>query len=56
MLGIVLAAHGNLSEGFKSAAQVIFGVLDNMEYVYLNLGDDVEALGAKINRATASSS
>ncbi len=51
MLGIVIAAHGNLSEGFKSAAQVIFGVTDNMECVNLNLGDDIEALGAKINTA-----
>ena len=51
MLGIVIAAHGNLSEGFRSAAQVIFGFTDNMECVNLNLGDDVEALGSKINAA-----
>jgi len=51
MLGIVLAAHGHLSEGFKSAAQVIFGVTDNMECVNLDLGDDVEALGSKIGVA-----
>lgn len=53
MLGIVIAAHGNLSEGFKSAANVIFGVTDNMETVNLLLGDDVQELGKKIGDAVA---
>lgn len=53
MVGIVIAAHGNLSEGFKSAANVIFGVTDNMETVNLLLGDDVQELGKKIGDAVA---
>ena len=51
MIGIVLAAHGRLSEGFKSAAEVIFGVADSIQTVNLELGDDVQMLGQKISNA-----
>lgn len=52
MIGIVVATHGQLSNGLKDAASVIVGNLDNIQTVNLNQGDDVEQLGEKIKEAT----
>ncbi|MGY3725568.1 PTS system, mannose-specific IIA component [Granulicatella balaenopterae] len=51
MLGIVIVTHGSLSEGLKSAAEVIIGGTNNMVTESLFQGDDVQALGAKITKA-----
>lgn len=51
MIGIVIATHGKLSNGLKDSAEVIFGPTNNIETVNLNLGDDVQALGAQIKTA-----
>ena len=51
MLGIVVATHGNFSNGIKDAAEVIMGNVENIATVNLNAGDDVEQLGKKINNA-----
>lgn len=51
MIGIVIATHGSLSDGFKDAAGVVIGSTDHLETVNLNLGDAVEELGAKISDA-----
>lgn len=48
MLGIVIATHGSLSNGLKDSAEVIFGPTTNIATANLNLGDDVQALGATI--------
>ena len=48
MLGIVIATHGSLSNGLKDSAEVIFGPTNNITTANLNLGDDVQALGATI--------
>lgn len=48
MLGIVIATHGNFSEGIKDAAEVIMGSVENVATVNLNPGDSVENLGDKI--------
>lgn len=51
MLGIVVATHGNFSNGIKDAAEVIMGNVENIATVNLNAGDDFEQLGKKINHA-----
>ena len=51
MLGIVIATHGSLSNGLKDSAEVIFGPTNNITTANLNLGDDVQALGATIKEA-----
>ncbi|MFC0278172.1 PTS sugar transporter subunit IIA [Enterococcus devriesei] len=51
MLGIVIATHGKLSDGLKDAAEVIIGETNNIVTVNLNAGDDVQALGGKIENA-----
>lgn len=51
MLGIVIATHGKLSDGLKDSAEVIIGATDNIATVNLNQGDDVQALGTKIEEA-----
>lgn len=51
MLGIVIATHGKLSDGLKDAAEVIVGTTNNIATVNLNPGDDVQALGSKIETA-----
>ncbi|MDH6364935.1 PTS system mannose-specific IIA component [Enterococcus sp. PF1-24] len=51
MLGIVIATHGKLSDGFKDSAEVIIGATNNIATVNLNQGDDVQALGEKIKAA-----
>ncbi|MBU5364246.1 PTS fructose transporter subunit IIA [Enterococcus devriesei] len=51
MLGIVIATHGKLSDGLKDAAEVIIGETNNIVTVNLNAGDDVQALGGKIETA-----
>lgn len=48
MLGIVIATHGNFSDGIKDAAEVIMGSVENIATVNLNPGDSVENLGDKI--------
>lgn len=51
MLGIVIATHGQLSDGLKDSAEVIIGAVDNIATVNLNQGDDIQELGQKIKRA-----
>lgn len=51
MLGIVLATHGQLSTGFKDAAEVIMGSVENIAVVNLNHGEDIQLLGNKIHEA-----
>jgi len=51
MLGIVIATHGSLSNGLKDSAEVIFGPTNNIATANLNLGDDVQALGATIKES-----
>ncbi|WP_086350853.1 PTS sugar transporter subunit IIA [Candidatus Enterococcus clewellii] len=51
MLGIVLATHGQLSNGLKDSAEVIIGAVSNTETVNLNQGDDIQELGQKIKQA-----
>ncbi len=51
MLGIVIATHGTLSDGLKNSAEVIFGPTNNIKTANLNLGDDVQALGATIKES-----
>lgn len=51
MLGIIVATHGTLSDGLKNSAEVIFGPTNNIKTANLNLGDDVQALGAKIKES-----
>lgn len=41
MLGIVIVIYGVLSDGVKDAVIVIMGVIENIEIVNLNSGDDV---------------
>jgi len=51
LLGIVLATHGQLSTGFKDAAEVIMGSVENIAVVNLNHGEDIQLLGNKIHEA-----
>lgn len=51
MLGIVIATHGQLSDGLKDSAEVIIGAVDNIATVNLNQGDDIQELGQKIKQA-----
>lgn len=51
MLGIVIATHGDLSNGLKNSAEVIMGETNNIATVNLGSGDDVQQLGAKIETA-----
>lgn len=51
MLGIVIATHGNLSDGLKDAAEVIVGTTNNIATVNLNPGDDLQELGKQIEDA-----
>ncbi|KPG73862.1 PTS sugar transporter subunit IIA [Enterococcus sp. RIT-PI-f] len=51
MIGIVLATHGQLSTGFKDAAEVIMGSVENIAVVNLNQGEDIQVLGEKIHEA-----
>lgn len=48
MIGIVIVTHGELSEGFKSASEVIVGESQNIEVVCLKSCDYVEELNKKI--------
>lgn len=48
MLGFVVATHGSLSDGLVDAAKLIVGEVENTVTVNLVLGDDIEALNAKI--------
>lgn len=41
MLGIVIVIYGVLSDGVKDVVIVIMGVIENIEIVNLNSGDDV---------------
>lgn len=54
MLGIVIATHGQLSDGLKDSAEVIIGAVNNTATVNLNQGDDIQELGQKIKRAIES--
>lgn len=51
MIGIVIATHGGLSEGFKDAAEVVAGETQNIITVNLNAGDNVDNLGVEISKA-----
>jgi len=51
VIGIVIATHGSLSDGFKDAASVVIGSTEHLETVNLNLGDAVDELGGKISKA-----
>jgi PTS system mannose-specific IIA component len=51
VLGIVIATHGTLSDGFKDAAEVVIGETNNLETVNLLAGKPVEALGDDITEA-----
>lgn len=48
MIGIVIATHGGLSDGFKDAAEVVVGQTENIATVNLNPGDSVDLLGEQI--------
>jgi PTS system mannose-specific IIA component len=48
VLGFVVATHGSLSDGLVDAAKLIVGEVENTVTVNLVLGDDIEALNAKI--------
>jgi PTS system mannose-specific IIA component len=54
MLGIVIATHGQLSDGLKDSAEVIIGAVNNIATVNLNQGDDIQELGQKIKQAIES--
>lgn len=54
MLGIVIATHGQLSDGLKDSAEVIIGAVSNTATVNLNQGDDIQELGQKIKQAIES--
>ncbi|WP_368252304.1 PTS sugar transporter subunit IIA [Enterococcus sp. 2201sp1_2201st1_B8_2201SCRN_220225] len=51
MIGIVIATHGKLSDGFKDAAEVVVGQTENIATVNLNPGDSVDLLGEQIATA-----
>jgi PTS system mannose-specific IIA component len=51
MLGIVLASHGNLADGIIDAAKLIIGDIKNVRSVSLKLGEDIDLLGSKIEKA-----
>lgn len=51
MLGIVIATHGKLSDGFKDAAEVVVGETNNVATVNLLAGKPVDALGDDITEA-----
>ncbi|MCD5028073.1 PTS sugar transporter subunit IIA [Enterococcus asini] len=51
MIGIVIATHGKLSDGFKDAAEVVVGQTENITTVNLNPGDSVDLLGEQIATA-----
>jgi PTS system mannose-specific IIA component len=51
VLGIVIATHGKLSDGFKDAAEVVVGEANNIEIVNLHAGNPVDALGDDITDA-----
>ncbi len=44
MLGIVIVAHGTLAQGFKSAANVIMGEVNNIETIGLSASQNIEEL------------
>lgn len=51
MIGIVIATHGGLSDGFKNAAEVVVGQTEHIATVNLNPGDAVDQLGTEITTA-----
>ncbi|WP_440897252.1 PTS sugar transporter subunit IIA [Amphibacillus sp. Q70] len=51
MLGIVIATHGQLSDGLKDSAEVIMGTTNSIATVNLNQGDDIQELGLNIKQA-----
>lgn len=51
MIGVVIATHGSMSDGLKDAANVIVGMVENIETANLNAGDDVNNLGKQIKTA-----
>lgn len=51
MLGIIVAAHGQLAPGLVSAAKLIMGEVENVEALELCHGDDINQFGEKIKDA-----
>lgn len=52
MVGFVVATHGDLANGFKSALNLILGKIDNSEFLGLREGNNVDSFGKKIIDAT----
>lgn len=51
MLGIIVAAHGQLAPGLVSAAKLIMGEVENVEALELCHGDDINQFGENIKDA-----
>lgn len=48
MIGILIASHGKLAQGFKSSAEIIFGQAENIDYLGLYPEDDINNFNEKI--------
>lgn len=51
MIGIILATHGKLSDGLYDAANLIIGMMNNIEIINLNHGDCVNYLHVDLQAA-----
>lgn len=51
MLGIIIAAHGDLSEAMKTASEMIFGKQPEVQTVSFEAHEDVAALESKFKSA-----
>jgi mannose PTS system EIIA component len=51
MIGIVIASHGKLAEGFKDALTIITGVQTQLETVALESGDNIDEFRQRLGDA-----
>jgi PTS system mannose-specific IIA component len=54
MIGVVIACHGSLALGFKSAAEMILGKTDNLETVSVDVKQDPQTIKGVIQTAIKS--
>lgn len=48
MIGILIVSHGKLAQAFKSSAEIIFGQVENIDYIGLYPEDDINNFNEKI--------
>ncbi|MCR5134331.1 MAG: PTS sugar transporter subunit IIA [Clostridiales bacterium] len=51
MINLILVSHGSFAAGIREAAEMIFGVQENLEVFGVFPGDTVDAFSAKIEKA-----